>query len=71
MARRASPLPGAPSSFVRTVVYPLRDRGAAVMADASMTTALRAFLAEVHAPMIIADYQNDLLRGPACANETT
>lgn len=54
------PLPDAPTDFVKHVVYPLLERGATAMSDAAMTTALRAFLASVPEPYILADYPNDL-----------
>jgi len=54
------PLPGAPTDFAKHVVYPLLDRGTAAMSDVAMTTALRAFLASVPEPYILADYPNDL-----------
>lgn len=55
-----NPLPEIATDFVRHVVYPLLDRGAAAMSDAAMTSALRAFLSSVPAPCILADYPNDL-----------
>lgn len=54
------PLPDAPTDFVKHVVYPLLERGVASMSDAAMTTALRAFLASVPEPYVLADYPNDL-----------
>jgi hypothetical protein len=54
------PLPEAPTDFVRSVVYPLLERGKCRMTDQAMTTGLRAFLGAVHEPMVVADYPNDL-----------
>lgn len=54
------PLPDTkPTDFVCYVVYPLLERGVAALSDAAMTTALRRFLANVPAPCVLADYQND------------
>lgn len=54
------PLPDAATDFVRSVVYPLLDRGKSRMSDQAMTTRLRAFLGAVPAPIVLADYPNDL-----------
>ena len=54
------PLPEAPTDFVRAVVYPLLERGNRCMSDRAMTTALRAFLGSIAAPIVLADYPNDL-----------
>lgn len=54
------PLPEAPTDFVRSVVYPLLDRGKWRMSDQAMTTGLRAFLGVVPHPIVLADYPNDL-----------
>lgn len=49
------PLPGAPSSFVREVVYPLLERGTWALPDAAFTEALRAFLSRFENPLVVAD----------------
>ena len=54
------PLPEVATDFVRSVVYPLLERGNRSMSDQAMTRAIRAFLAAVSAPIVIADYPNDL-----------
>lgn len=54
------PLPVAPSAFVREVVYPLLDRGSAALPDPTLTRELRAFLAQVEAPLVLADSSLDL-----------
>ncbi|WBX94948.1 3'-5' exoribonuclease [Pseudoxanthomonas mexicana] len=54
------PLPEKATDFVRSVVYPLLDRGKWRMSDQAMTTGLRAFLGAVTDPIVIADYANDL-----------
>lgn len=54
------PLPEKATDFVRSVVYPLLDRGKWCMSDQAMTTGLRAFLGAVTDPIVIADYPNDL-----------
>lgn len=54
------PLPEVATDFVRSVVYPLLDRGKWRMSDQAMTTGLRAFLGAVTDPIVIADYPNDL-----------
>lgn len=54
------PLPALTTEFVRDVVYPLLNRGNAALSDAAMTTALRAFLASIPDPYILADFPNDL-----------
>lgn len=53
------PLPDAPSSFVREVVYRLLDRGATALPDPAFTEALRAFLAGFEDPLILADAGED------------
>lgn len=55
------PLPATPTDFVRHVVYPLLERGNSVMSDQAMTTGLRAFLGAAPAPVVLADYPNDLV----------
>ncbi|SDQ20143.1 protein of unknown function [Pseudoxanthomonas sp. CF385] len=54
------PLPDVATDFVRSVVYPLLERGQWCMPDQAMTTGLRAFLAAVADPIVVADYPNDL-----------
>ncbi|MDZ8056612.1 MAG: 3'-5' exoribonuclease [Aulosira sp. ZfuCHP01] len=54
------PLPEVATDFVRSVVYPLLDRGKWCMQDQAMTTGLRAFLAAVPEPSVVADYHADL-----------
>lgn len=54
------PLPEVATDFVRSVVYPLLERGKWSMTDQAMTTALRAFLGGLNAPMVLADHRNDL-----------
>lgn len=53
------PLPGAPSIFVREMVYPLLDRGGAALCDAAFSQALRAFLTSFEAPLVLADSSQD------------
>jgi hypothetical protein len=53
-------LPPHPTDFVRTVVYPLLDRGTTTLSDHAMTKRLREILNSACAPMIYADYANDL-----------
>jgi len=54
------PLPEVATDFVRSVVYPLLERGRWRMTDQAMTTGLRAFLGAIPEPMVVADYPNDL-----------
>ena len=54
------PLPARPSAFVREVVYPLLNRGSAALGDPTLTRELRAFLAQVEAPLVLADSSLDL-----------
>ncbi|MBD9437348.1 3'-5' exoribonuclease [Pseudoxanthomonas sp. PXM03] len=54
------PLPDVATDFVRSVVYPLLERGRYRMTDQAMTTGLRAFLCAVTEPIVVADYPNDL-----------
>ncbi|PZQ32502.1 MAG: hypothetical protein DI562_03345 [Stenotrophomonas acidaminiphila] len=54
------PLPEVATDFVRSVVYPLLERGRYRMTDQAMTTGLRAFLSAVTEPLVVADYPNDL-----------
>lgn len=54
------PLPDVATDFVRSAVYPLLERGQWCMPDQAMTTGLRAFLAAVADPIVVADYPNDL-----------
>lgn len=49
------PLPGAPSSFVREVVYPPLDRGIVALPDGEFTAVLRIFLAQFDDPLVLAD----------------
>ncbi|APO93982.1 3'-5' exoribonuclease [Xanthomonas vesicatoria] len=53
-------LPACPTDFVRSVVYPLLDRDRSVLSDQAMTKRVRGFLNSASAPMIFADYANDL-----------
>jgi hypothetical protein len=53
------PLPRDPTPWVRTVVYPLLDRGTSAMTDASMTHALREFLTGTDRPRIFYDFGAD------------
>lgn len=53
------PLPGVATDFVRSVVYPLLERGKRCMSDTAMTTTLRAFLNSFSDPIILADYATD------------
>lgn len=55
------PLPGAPSSFVRSVVYPLLERGDFAVIDAEFTRQLRAFLCQFsEPPLVLYDAQLDV-----------
>lgn len=54
------PLPEVATDFVRSVVYPLLERGRWRMTDQAMTTGLRAFLGAIPEPMVVADFPNDL-----------
>lgn len=54
------PLPGAPSTFVREVVYPLLDRGPAALPDPVLTRELRSLLAQIESPLVLADSSLDL-----------
>lgn len=54
------PLPEVATDFVRSIVYPLLERGECRMTDQAMTTGLRAFLSAVIEPVVLADYPNDL-----------
>lgn len=56
-----SPLPAAPTDFVRHVVYPLLQGGQSSMSEMAMTTGLRAFLGADQAPLVLADYAHDLV----------
>lgn len=53
-------LPQSPTTFVRDRVYPLLDRGDAILSDEQMTSALRAFIGRVALPFVLADFPNDL-----------
>lgn len=53
------PLPDAPTPFVRRVVYPLLERGAAALSPTAFTRALRTFLAGVAPAEIVYDYGAD------------
>lgn len=53
------PLPEQPTDFVNNVVYPLLERGKKAISDQAFTCGLRAFLAVVPEPMVLADYPND------------
>lgn len=52
-------LPAPAPTFVQDVVYPLLDRGAAVMSDLALTKALREFFHRVSNPIVVADYPLD------------
>lgn len=54
------PLPTEATDFVRSVVFPLLERGGAAMSDMAMTTGLRAFLSGIPEPYVLADFPNDL-----------
>jgi hypothetical protein len=49
------PLPADPSPWVKTVVYPLLERGSTAMNDAALTRRLREFLAMIPYPWICYD----------------
>lgn len=53
------PLPVDPTPWVRSVVYPLLERGVSAMTDASMTLAIRQFLASFETPRIHYDFGPD------------
>ena len=53
------PLPIEATEFVREHVYPLLERGKAVLNDALFTTRLRAFISAVDEPLVIYDYPGD------------
>lgn len=53
-------LPEHPTEFVKARVYPLLDRGDAILSDGEMTAALRSFLERVALPYVLADFPNDL-----------
>jgi hypothetical protein len=53
------PLPVDPTLWVKTVVYPLLDRGPTAMSEAVMTRRLREFLASVERPRICYDFGAD------------
>jgi hypothetical protein len=53
------PLPGEPTPWVKTVVYPLLERGAFAMNDAALTRRLREFLAIIPEPSIYYDSGHD------------
>lgn len=55
-----SPLPKNPTDFVQRVVYPLLEHGNAARQRIDLTRDLRAFLATVPEPVVLADYPNDL-----------
>jgi hypothetical protein len=54
------PLPAQATDFVRHAVYPLLDRGAVAMSDATMAITLRTFLSGIQLPCVLADHPNDL-----------
>ena len=54
------PLPEVATDFVRSVVYPLLQRGEWCMSDQAITTGLRTFLGTFAEPIVVADYPNDL-----------
>jgi hypothetical protein len=49
------PLPDVATDFVRSVVYPLLERGQWCMPDRAMISGLRAFLAAIADPIVVAD----------------
>jgi hypothetical protein len=53
------PLPQRPTDFVRSVVYPLLERGPAAVPDAVFVHQLRSFLKSMRNPIVIYDYRND------------
>jgi hypothetical protein len=53
------PLPADPTPWVRSVVYPLLDRGEQAMADAQIIFAIRSFLASIDTPRIHYDFGAD------------
>ena len=53
------PLPEEPTPWVKTVVYPLLERGALAMNDAALTRNLREFLAMIPDPWICYDSGHD------------
>lgn len=53
------PLPLHPTPWVRSVVYPLLERGAVAMSDAVMTLRLREFLVSASNPTIHYDSGHD------------
>lgn len=61
------PLPAEPTDFVRSVAYPLLERGAQAMPDAQFTEALHAFFPKVRSAarfgrvLIAYDYFADLV----------
>lgn len=58
-AERAD-LPANATMFVEHEVYPLLDRGAAVLVDLDFAVALRRFIGRFDAPEIVYDFPNDL-----------
>jgi len=59
-AERAT-LPADPTPFVKSVVYPLLNRGRAAMDDLAIATALRRYLASFNDPIIMHDTTIDLV----------
>jgi len=59
-AERAS-LPANATPFVKSVVYPLLNRGRAAMDDLAIATALRRYLASFNDPIIMHDTTIDLV----------
>lgn len=55
-----SHLPVEATEFVHRVVYPLLERGEAVLPDTELTATLRRFLSRAKAPSILADHPSDL-----------
>lgn len=53
------PLPEEPTPWVKTVVYPLLERGACAMNDATLTRRLREFLVTIAEPSIYYDSGHD------------
>jgi len=56
------PLPGVASSFVRSTVYPLLERGDTALPDPVFTERLRAFVASFYNPQIYFDGRIDMVQ---------
>lgn len=53
------PLPGDPTPWVKSVVYPLLDRGSSAISDSALTRRLREFLAMIPDPCICYESGHD------------